>query len=263
MTFRVVQLTDLHLQSDQAALLRGVPTTLVARDVIAQLARDVDQIDLLVLTGDLAHDEQLSTYIFLKEFLGPLAECSLFLPGNHDDRESLCAAFPEQTHSNAGFVCFSQAIGEWRLIGIDTQETGKVYGRVSDPQMDWLAAQFRQHPDTPTLLFMHHPPINVGSEWMDAIGLENQEAFASFARSQQSLRAIAAGHVHHEFEGRLGIIPTYTTPSASVQFDPQSAAIEIAPLPPAYRVFELDGETYRTHIVRVPEAYRPQDLSAP
>lgn len=261
MTFRVVQLTDLHLQSDQTAVLRGVQTTIVARDLIAQLVRDADQIDLLVLTGDLAHDEQLSTYLLLKEFLGPLAERSLFLPGNHDDRGHLCAAFPERAHSDAGFVCFSQAVAGWQLFGIDTQVTGKVFGRVSEPQMDWTVAQFRQHADSPALLFMHHPPINVGSEWMDAIGLENQEAFANFARSQQSLRAIAAGHVHHEFEGRLGTIPTYTTPSASIQFDPRASEVKIAPLPRGYRVFELDGEMYRTYVVRVPETDRPQEFT--
>src|SRR5690349_7222081 len=101
MTFRVGQLTDLHLQSEQTAKLRGVPTTIVARDVIAHLVRDADQIDLLVLTGDLAHDEQLSTYWLLKEFLGPLAGRSLFLPGNHDDRRHLCDTFPEQTSSES------------------------------------------------------------------------------------------------------------------------------------------------------------------
>ena len=69
---------------------------------------DIDErhgdLDLLVVTGDLAQDELEATYRHLREGLGERLSRSRVIPGNHDDRPALRKVFPE--FFSAGIGCF-------------------------------------------------------------------------------------------------------------------------------------------------------------
>jgi Icc protein len=155
--------------------------------------------------------------------------------------------------AGAGPLTFSLSVAGWRLLGLDTHLPGQVTGRVDQAQCRWLEQELAAHADQPTLVFMHHPPLPVQSPWLDSIGLEDPEPLVQVLTSAPQVKVICTGHVHHESQHRLGQALVVTTPSTAVQFEPQAEDLTLAALPPGYRVFVLDGPTYRTEVVRLPE----------
>ena len=255
---RLIQLTDLHLLCDPLARLKGVPIWETFREVLDHIKNNAGEWDLLVITGDLAHDELTETYQRLREELGDwLPRCRL-IPGNHDNRHGLRQVFPDiLCHSAGEFLSFQKKLGEWRVLGLDTQEPGSLCGRISGNQYDWLAQQMEEFPQNPALLFLHHPPISVRSPWLDKIGLENPQPLCDFIQAYPNIRAVATGHVHHVFQGKIGTTDLFTTPSTAIQFEPNGDASSYTLDPPGYRMFDLEETGYQTQVIRLPKLRFP------
>lgn len=254
---RIVQLTDLHLFCDRATRLKNVPTWETFRDVCRHIKAHAGEWDLMVLSGDLAHDELAETYALLREELGDwLPRCRL-IPGNHDNRAGLRTVFPEIVPRNEGFISFAEELAGWRILGVDSHLAGEVPGRIEPEQLEWLADQLKGHPNQPTFVFLHHPPISVNSPWLDKIGLENPELFRNLITNHPQIRAVITGHVHHVFQGKLGSADVLTTPSTAIQFEPKGEESSYTNDPPGYRIFDLKEESYQTEVLRLPELRFP------
>lgn len=254
---RIVQLTDLHLLADPHERLKAVPTRETLADVLDHVRAEHPDFDLLVLTGDLAHDEREECYLALREMLGDWVSRCRLIPGNHDSRGALRRTFSELFPGDGCALSFSADLDGWRLIGVDSQVPGQVPGRIAPAQLDWLHDELSQEPERPTLVFVHHPPIPVGSPWLDRIGLEDADEFGRLIEASPQVRAVVCGHVHHEFRGRLGHATVLATPSTAVQFEPRAREATYAALPPGYRVFELNESGFETRVVRLPELRFP------
>ena len=107
MSVRIVQVTDPHLYRDTDGVLAGISTWKTFRAVLAQIERQHGDFDFLVLTGDLAQDEEFDTYLMLREALGDWLERCRIIPGNHDDPANLRKAFPELFSQDAGPLTFA------------------------------------------------------------------------------------------------------------------------------------------------------------
>ena len=251
----ILQLTDLHLLSDPAEELRGARTREIVQRVFNYVRQECEtgrlRFDHLVITGDLAHDEQRETYVVLRELLGDwLPRCNL-IPGNHDNRQFMGEVFPELWSDDDEYRTFSIEVGGWRLIGLDSHVPGEVPGRVAEAQLAWVRQQFAEHSDQPTVVFVHHPPFFVESAWLDRIGITNVDAVVDVLRSTSHLKAIVAGHVHHQFESEVNGVRLMTTPSSSLQFTPGAETLELDAAPPGFRVLHLEKDSVRTEVLRV------------
>ena len=70
----------------------------------------------------------------------------------------------------------------------------------------------------PTLVCMHHQPVNVESAWIDTMAIENAEALFDIIDRHQQVKGLLWGHVHQTFEAtRLGV-RLMASPSTCVQF---------------------------------------------
>lgn len=258
----ILHLTDLHLLADADALLKGVPTRETLRLVLAQARESGREFDAIVITGDCAHDEQRPSYVALRELLGDWGERCLFVPGNHDDRALLRDVFGDRiANAEAEWITFSESVAGWRLIGLDTHWPAQVEGRIEPEQLDWLQGELRSCGTHPCGLFLHHPPVPIGCEWLDRIGLVDPEPVLRIIRENPHVRFACAGHVHHASEVRLSETVFYTTPSTGIQFLPVGTEPAYAALPPGYRVIELDGERHTTTVHRLPELRYPPAAS--
>ena len=252
----VLQLTDLHLLADPAETLKDVCTRDEAARVFAYVRAGIASrrwsFDQIVITGDLAHDELRETYDVLREMLGDwLPKCKLLL-GNHDSRPLMRQVFPELAPSEPDFFTFTCRVGDWQLIGLDSHLAGEVKGALGQRQLEWLREELCMHAQQPTVLFVHHPPFEVGSAWVDALGLQDAASLLQIATSAAQVKAICAGHVHQDREQQSGNLRLLTTPSAVVQFGVNSAEFSLDFVPPGFRVLHLDGETFRSEVVRLP-----------
>ncbi len=242
MTRRIIQLTDCHLFADPAAELRGIITWPRFAAVLADVKRQVPNFDLLVLTGDTAHDEAIATYKSVRNELADWAGHIRIIPGNHDHRQALSELFPDLSGGLAERVTFHVQWDDWQVIGLDSQRPGEVPGSLGDEQLAWLRARLDTTPQVNTLLFLHHPPVTVHSAWLDKIGLQDASEFARMLRDYPQVRLIGCGHVHQAMAASLEGATVVTTPAVGPQFRPRTEQLEIDPAPPGYRVVELQAD---------------------
>jgi Icc protein len=257
MPMKILQLTDLHLFADPTMRLKSVPTRETLSEVLAYIDAHERDIDHIVITGDLTHDEQVETYEGLRAMLGQKCACCQIIPGNHDDRALIRQVFPDLVCEGPGPLTFSLPGGGWQLIGLDSHVPGLLSGCIDASQLEWLRRELEKHRQQPTALFMHHPPVSVGVTWLDSIGLDEPEGFCRLVETSPQVKLIVAGHVHHVFEGRLAQAAVYTTPSTGVQFLPAFDEPVYEALPPGYRIIEFNGDAFQTKVIRLPEVKFP------
>jgi Icc protein len=259
MTTRILQLSDVHRFADPDERLFGIPTRELFEDVLAHVERSGLRPDHVIVTGDHTHDELPETYAAVREELAPFLDRLWVLPGNHDDRVVLRAAFGDRIPADGnGRVTFSFRAGDWLCLGLDTQVPGAVGGRLGAEQVDWIRAQLADHRPRAAVLFMHHPPVDLGLAWLDRIGVEDADLLRALLVEEPRIRLVCCGHVHHESSNRVGSAEVVTVPSTGLQFSPTGDVAEFVAAPPGYRVIELGDDGYSTTVVRLPEArYAP------
>ena len=89
-----------------------------------------------------------------------------------------------------------------------------------------LERLMQKHSDLHTLVCLHHPPMPIGSSWLDAIGLENASEFFAIVKRYKHLKAILCGHAHQAFAGKQHNIRVFCSPSTSIQFKPNTKVFE-------------------------------------
>src|SRR5947207_12045908 len=155
------QISDLHVKAP-GRLSYGVVdcAAMLARCVVGIL-RLPQRPDLVLATGDLTDSGRAEEYAHLRELLAPLPMPVHFIPGNHDERGALRAAFPEHAYLRQWDPYVQYAIDDWplRIIAIDTVIPGEDGGRLDDERLAWLEKTLSLRRDKPTLLIMHHPPL--------------------------------------------------------------------------------------------------------
>lgn len=62
-------------------------------------------------------------------------------------------------------------LGRWWLIGLDTHIAERPKGALPEAQVSWLAELAARHAAPHVGIFTHHPPLTIGSRWMDPMGL--------------------------------------------------------------------------------------------
>lgn len=248
----VVQLTDLHLFQTRAGTLHGVSTWPRFERALAMVQRRWPDAERLLITGDIAHDELPPTYTLFHDALGEWVDRTVVIPGNHDHRSAMQGLFPQQPRgTETPWIGFEEQVGAWLLIGLDTHQPGLEAGGLSAEQLAWCTERLARHAPKPALLFMHHPPVPVGSEWLDVIALHRPAGFVALVKGAPNLRGIFCGHVHQHFEAHLHGVPVRTTPSTAYQFVPGLPHFALDDRPCGLRVFELEGEDWTTEVVRL------------
>jgi Icc protein len=89
------------------------------------------------------------------------------------------------------------------------------------------------------MVCLHHHPVEMGSRWIDTIGLANRDEFWRVIEAHANVRAVVWGHVHQEYEGDRAGVRLFATPSTGAQFLPMSDRYAVDTRPPAYRPFDL------------------------
>src|SRR2546427_12013264 len=133
---------------------------MLARCVV-EILRLPQRPDLVLATGDLTDSGRAEEYAHLRELLAPLRMPVYFIPGNHDERGALRAAFPEHAYLRQWDPFVQYAIDDWplRIVAIDTVIPCEDGGRRDDQRRAWLEEILSlTHDDTP-LLIMYHPPL--------------------------------------------------------------------------------------------------------
>jgi Icc protein len=227
MTKSFIQISDSHI--DDNKLVLGVDSQANLGSIISMIS---DQnYDVLLISGDLAHNGTLESYQKLQKILNPIETEIYVLAGNHDDFSNLSQVFNQSSLCNFIIDC-------WEIITLDSVQSGKVSGRLSDEQLHSLSQQISSSSAKYIALCLHHPPVSMQSDWDDEMSLENPDDLFAVIDQFDTIKAVMWGHAHQCCEfNRIGL-KLFSCPSTALQFNGQSGI--------GYNHYTLneDGEIY-------------------
>lgn len=232
---RLVQITDLHLRTEPHSQLRGVDVDVGLQAVLTHVRRHHWPVDALLATGDLVH-EDAAAYGRLRGILEALERPVYCLPGNHDHPEAMRAAL------NHGRVSWQREVllDGWQLLMLDSTVPGNDGGHLADAELDFLDRRLAAHPEQPTLVCVHHHPIPVGSDWLDATMIANADALFAVLDRHPRVRGLVWGHIHQGVASHRGEMQLLATPSTCKQFVAEDDDPELSL--PGYRWLELGAD---------------------
>jgi Icc protein len=245
---RLVQITDCHIFATADECLQGLNTRHSFERVSNAALGNPANLDLLLATGDLSQDESAAAYEYLAGQFEQFGVPVFWLPGNHDDIDTL----REHLTGKQIYPAKRVLVGDWQIVLLDSTVKGQVHGHVSQHQLEFLDNALNQYPDRYALVCLHHQAFDCGSEWLDAKGLKDNDKLRKRITQHNNVRAVLWGHVHQETHQSFDNIEWMSTPSSCVQFKPNSKEFAVGPEKPGYRQLELypDG-TIKTVVHRL------------
>jgi Icc protein len=230
---RILQLSDLHLRRLPGADQDGVD----ARATLVQMLQDcrhLEDVDLVVVSGDVADDGLKQTYADALTLVGDLARrhgaAQAYCTGNHDRRDAFAAVLGsghfDRTGQPSGRPAPS-ALGEraavsqvagYRVITLDSLVPGELHGWIGDDQLHWLQRVLADPSPAGTILVVHHPPIALDRGAQPSVGLQNATALSEVIEGADVL-IMLCGHFHVQLAGRLGAVPVWVGPGIYSRID--------------------------------------------
>lgn len=245
------QISDLHVMSGRT-LAYGVVDTAACLERCVQRIVGLDPMpDLVVATGDLVDMPDAMSYGVLREILARLPLPVYLLPGNHDERQALRAAFPDHRYLPREGDFLQYAVDEYpvRLLALDTVIPGQPEGTLCARRLHWLQQRLDES-DAPTVIALHHPPFVTGIDHMDRMGLDNSTGLATIVRRFPQVQRIVCGHLHRPIQAMFAGTLASVCPSAAHQvlldLKPGSPARFVME-PPAFQLHLWTGQTLVTH----------------
>jgi 3',5'-cyclic AMP phosphodiesterase CpdA len=211
----VAQLSDIHFVRP-GQLHFGVDTAATTRAAVDHLNAMDPPPDAVVVTGDIADSGAPEQYEAAREVLDLLRPPYYVVPGNHDRRDALKAAFAGHLGEDPnGFVQYAVTDQALRLVALDTLSEGESCGRLDGPRLAWLDDTLAAEPDRPTLVFMHHPPFMTGIGWMDEQSLKERGGLDAVLARHPHVLLVACGHVHRVASATIGHTRVAMAPSTT------------------------------------------------
>jgi 3',5'-cyclic-AMP phosphodiesterase len=194
---RIAQISDLHIKQPGQLAYGRVDTARALERCVAALNEFAPAPDFVVISGDLVDTPTIEEYDHLKRLLAPLKLPFAGIPGNHDGREMMRAAFPQAAYAfPAGALNQTIALGDLDLVLLDSHVPGQPHGELDAATLQWLDATLAASASRPALLSLHHPPFIAGIWHMDRQNLHNAGELAAIVGRHSRVQLVATGHVH-------------------------------------------------------------------
>lgn len=194
--------------------------------------------ELVAMTGDVIQDDSRAAYERFREMLTPLDLPVHCVPGNHDLKPLMQAVLDREPFR----YCDSTIYGNWLVAGVDSCLEGNPAGRVAEHELERIGGILGETAAEHAMICLHHPPLPVGSRWLDEVGLRNGAQFLERIAVSAKVRVAIFGHVHQAFDGMFNSIRIIGTPSTCTQFEAGSESYAVSDEPPAYRRMGLHAD---------------------
>ncbi|WP_187431648.1 3',5'-cyclic adenosine monophosphate phosphodiesterase CpdA [Roseobacter fucihabitans] len=219
----ILQITDTHIVREGALVSNRLETDAALMrllDRIQSIRHQIGPLDAVVVSGDVSDDGKPESYARFKALIAPLDVPLLVIPGNHDAREPMRVAFPEQ-FAPKGPLNWVRHMGALTVIGLDTLVEGSSTGTLDATSLAFLEAELVKAANAPILLALHHPPFLSGMGFMDEIGLANRDAFCDLVSNHIGPMRIICGHIHTMMVADVGghIAISAPSPCSTIAFD--------------------------------------------
>ena len=209
---KIIWMTDPHFQKE--GLIGDLNPRTRLQAAIDHMNTHHADAAFLVLSGDLVGKNYMDDYAGIASALAQSKIPVYPLIGNNDDRASFRAHLPLPTDVADEFIQYRLATNDAQIPCLDTHMTGSHAGQFCETRRDWLKNALT---DTPTYIFMHHPPMGLHLPQQDTIKLQDGSAFLDMISTGGNVRHIFIGHVHRPTSGTVRGIPFATLGALSFQ----------------------------------------------
>ncbi len=248
--------------ADENALMAGRNILDSFTDVLAAARQKVPSPDLVILSGDLSHDEDkadyLVTYTRLAKMLKQLFRKTICIPGNHDDIELVKRIFPLYDIDAQGTF----SLDNWQFILVDSSQMGIHEGWLAETELGLLDRALKDKNsdknsgpgEMHNLVVIHHPVVELNSAWLDRQRVGNADKLFELLARKKNVQGIICGHAHQAYDTRVDEIKIMGTPATCPrQFTPLSSEFSVdESVTPGFRCLDLypDGNI-KTRVCRL------------
>ena len=213
----VAQISDTHILSPAV----DHPSIELRQEWLRECVADINRRhpDAVIFTGDTVQHGRPDEYEILRDCLAALEAPLYLVPGNRDDAAELRNAFSDREYLSGqeGFVQYAIEEHELRLLALDSTSRGERKGHFCSKRQAWLDSVLKDQPDRPTLLFLHHPPFDIGDHYVGGYRLAEDAAGLEAVVSRHSqVEALICGHVHWPIERQWAGTEARIMPSVAV-----------------------------------------------
>ena len=261
----IAQMSDLHVTSDGRDVCGVIPTNMMTERAVTAILRLSPRPDLVVISGDLTEHGHPQDYAALAALLARLPMPVYAVPGNHDRREPMRAAFNRAGYlPSEGMLNFAIDYGPLRIVGLDSLVEGQSHGALLPETLNHLDNALASATGRPALVMLHHPPFACGIEHMDRIRLlHGADDLARILSRHGNVQRLITGHVHRPVLFTFAGIPCQIAPSVAHQVEldltPDGAAMFNLE-PPAVLLHRWDEAqglvTHMAYVDTAPGPYR-------
>ena len=215
----IAQITDMHVMAAGQKAFGRVDVNANLAATLRRLGAHDPRPDLVLVTGDMTFDGAVGEYEALAEIM---AGCDIpfhVMPGNHDNRARIRAAFPDHDYLPDGaFLHYAIEKFPLRIVALDTLNPDAVDGQLCQDRLDWLSARLAEAPDRATLIAMHHPPIDIGIGWLASTRFEGRDALRDIVAEHRQIVGVICGHVHRCVQAQWANTVVHAGASTAYQF---------------------------------------------
>lgn len=232
---KIGQITDMHIGEGTTP----VQDIDVCKNFLtAYNSKYMKDLDLLVLSGDLADNATPCAYSYIADIVKDSKVPICVIPGNHDNLEIMRKYFDLDGKIHNGKCYYRYDIDGRSIFFLDSAD-----GTVSAEQLSWLEQETAKV-DGEVLLFLHHPPCHCNHKFMDLrYSMKNIDDVQATLSKINNLKYIFVGHYHSEMVEKIGDKTVYVTPSTQMQIDPNISVFCLSSAAPGWRVIEW-GENF-------------------
>ncbi len=234
----IAQISDTHITAPGTRAFGVAPMADNLTRCVEHLNQVIPRPDLVLVTGDVSQKGLPKELEHAATLLAGLSMPYYVIPGNHDNRQSLWAAFGGGAcpSREGGFIHYAVDDYEIRLIALDSTVADASGGAFCEARAAWLDKRLSEDPLKPTVIFMHHPPVKCGVVETDIDGFEGTDRLAAVIEKYHNIEKILCGHIHLPAHTRWHGTVVSTAPSIGMQLvlDLQLKREEFTLQQPAY-----------------------------
>lgn len=216
---KILHLSDIHFRQSYEPSSDGYKNMLTKMvnpiEALVKCLTEVnqrEQIDVVVISGDLTDGGQASDYTYLKKHLAAIiGDKKLIVTlGNHDIKSQFRMGWLGQSASENSYNTIDE-FEELAIISFDNSVFKNPNGHISEEQFTWLEQALIATAEKPVIVMTHHHLLKE----QNTIPAVPQADKMINLLSKYHVLAILTGHTHHAFTGEIDGIPYYTSSSMS------------------------------------------------
>lgn len=201
---------------------------------------NINDLDFIIITGDLVETGNYEDYKVLKENLDELLNGVPYMItlGNHDNKKEFYKGWFNIDNRDESYNDTNEVNG-LRIISFDNSEHGNNNGNISSKQCEWLRDELKKSPKQDTILLLHHHLLK---EQFSTASVIVQKEFEDVVRNS-NIVGVFCGHTHHPFVGTFADKPYFSAGSLSfVGYDEQDGLVRFEEAPSCNLCTYEDGK---------------------